>query len=160
MRLTVRQVTYLLDNGHIKVQEFDTIACRQEPFPSHLMLLQKAGLMSWEEVEKYEADINWTMDNLLQETEADKALLGKYDHKFTQYLREQLASTKINRYQSLVIMWKRVEYNIPELVKYIYVKRLERFGITFKSKALNDDGDEVYYFNISSSTVDSKTFSF
>lgn len=157
MRLTVRQVTYLLDQGYIKAQEFDSVVMRHEPFPSHLMLLQKAGLMTWDEVKKFESDVNWSVDNLLKETEGDNQLLGKYDHKFTQYLRERLAKSKNDSYPNVSINWNRIEYDIPELVKYLYVKRLSRFGINFKSKSLNDKGDEVYYFVIVTGSINTNS---
>jgi hypothetical protein len=160
MRLTVRQVTYLLDNGHIKSQDFDTIAMRLEPFPSHLMLLQKAGLMTWDDIEEYEANIDWSMKALLKETSADQQMLDKYNFKFVQYFREQLASSKINGYPNVTIVWDRVDHNIPELVKFIYVKRLAKFGYIFNKKSMTENGNEYYSFVIKKSDQDPSIYNF
>jgi hypothetical protein len=160
MRLTIRQVTYLMDHGHIKAQDFDTIAMRIEPFPSHLMLLQKAGLMTWDEIEEYEANIDWSMKNLLRETSADQQMLDKYNHKFVQYFREQLASSKIDGYPNVTIIWDKVEYNIPELVKFIYVKRLAKFGFKFSKKSMTEKGNEYYSFEIKKSDQDPNIYNF
>jgi hypothetical protein len=160
MKLSIRQVTYLLDQGVIKSQDFDTVAMRTEPFPSHLMLLQKAGLITWEAIEEYESNVNWSMAELLKESPKDQAVLDKYNFKFVAYLREQLASVKINGYQHLNIMWDKVEYDLPELVKFLYMKRLSKFGFQFRTKTVSESGNEIYTFLILNPNQDPNIYKF
>jgi hypothetical protein len=148
MKLTLKQVTYLLDNSIIKMEDFNTIYYRQQPYPHHLMLLQKAGLLTEAEIENYEADIVWNIDTLLSESEKDKAMMGKYDFKFQNYLREQLAAYKLDGSYYLVITWNDIEFDIPELVKVLYIKRMKRFGYNFIEKKLAESGKEFYRFKI------------
>jgi hypothetical protein len=148
MKLTLKQVIYLLDNSIIKMEDFNTIYYRQQPYPHHLMLLQKAGLLTETEIESYEADIDWNIDTLLSESEKDKALMGRYDFKFQAYLREQLAAYKLDGSYYLVITWNDIEFDIPELVKVLYIKRMKRFGYNFIEKKLAESGKEFYRFKI------------
>jgi hypothetical protein len=160
MRLSIRQVTYLLDNGHIKVQDFDTIAMRNEPFPSHLMLLQKGGMISWNEIQDYEFNIDWRVDSLLTESPKDQAMLDKYNHKFLAYVREALACSKLNSYATITICWEKIELNIPDLAKLFYIKKLAKFGIKFKRIGRYEDGPEYYLFDVINPNSDTNIYHF
>jgi hypothetical protein len=160
MRLTIRQVTYLMDHGHIKAQDFDTVAMRDEPFPSHLMLLQKGGMMTWQEIQDYESNIDLRVDALLTESPKDQSMLDKYNFKFLAYVREQLACSKLNSCPTISIVWENIEYDIPNLAKLFYLKRLAKFGIKLKKIGTYEDGPEYYLFHVINPNSDTNIYHF